>query len=155
MLDVEHNPLLVGLIVVGAILAFVWFTLPESLFGNRSPVDTPRTSLPREPSVAETPPAQRMAPASVPPPMPPVLAPPSAVIESPAPAPRPARALLPMASGVQRAEAWSVIREVHAYCARRCPHRERCPGMVCKQYQREMAAKETLRLLDEADAGAS
>lgn len=48
----------------------------------------------------------------------------------------------------ERAESWAIIREVHAYCATRCPHRERCPGMACKQYQREMAAKDVIARLD-------
>lgn len=42
------------------------------------------------------------------------------------------------------AEARGIIREVHTFCARSCPHRERCPGMECKQYRREMAAKDTI-----------
>lgn len=50
----------------------------------------------------------------------------------------------------ERADAWATIREVHAYCARRCPLRERCPGMACKQYQREHAAKDVIARLDEA-----
>lgn len=50
----------------------------------------------------------------------------------------------------ERADSWAIIREVHAYCARRCPHRERCPGMACKQYQREMAAKDVIARLDAA-----
>lgn len=42
------------------------------------------------------------------------------------------------------AEARGIIREVHAFCATKCPHRERCPGMACKQYQREMAARDVI-----------
>lgn len=42
------------------------------------------------------------------------------------------------------AEARGIIREVHGFCATKCPHREDCPGMACKQYQREMAAKDVI-----------
>lgn len=51
----------------------------------------------------------------------------------------------------ERADAEGVIREVHGYCARRCPLRERCPGMECKQYRREMAAKDVLASLGSSD----
>ena len=49
-----------------------------------------------------------------------------------------------------RADAEGIINEVHAYCATRCPRRERCPGMACRQYQREMAARDTLFELEDA-----
>lgn len=42
------------------------------------------------------------------------------------------------------ADARGIIAEVHAYCARRCPLRERCPGMECRQYRREMEARDVL-----------
>lgn len=42
------------------------------------------------------------------------------------------------------AEARGIIREVHTFCARSCPHRTRCPGMECKQYRREQEAKDTI-----------
>lgn len=41
-------------------------------------------------------------------------------------------------------EARGIIREVHVFCARSCPHRTRCPGMECRQYRREMAAKDVI-----------
>ena len=50
----------------------------------------------------------------------------------------------------KRADAEGIIHEVHAYCATRCPRRERCPGMACRQYQREMAARDELASLSEA-----
>ena len=50
----------------------------------------------------------------------------------------------------QRADAEGIIREVHAYCEGSCPHRERCPGMACKLYRKEMAAKDVLVTLDDA-----
>ena len=50
----------------------------------------------------------------------------------------------------KRADAEGIISEVHAYCATRCPRRERCPGMACRQYQREMAARDTLFELEDA-----
>ena len=49
-----------------------------------------------------------------------------------------------------RADAEGIIAEVHAYCATRCPRRERCPGMACRQYQREMAARDELFSLEDA-----
>lgn len=48
----------------------------------------------------------------------------------------------------RRADAEGIIREVHGFCEKHCPHRERCPGMACKQYQREMAAKDVIAELD-------
>ena len=51
----------------------------------------------------------------------------------------------------RRAEAEGIIREVHGYCATRCPHREHCPGMECRQYRREMAAKDVIASLDGPD----
>lgn len=48
----------------------------------------------------------------------------------------------------QRADAEGIIREVHGYCWRQCPLRERCPGMECRQYRREQAAKDVLATLD-------
>lgn len=41
-------------------------------------------------------------------------------------------------------EARGIIREVHGYCARRCPISHRCPGMECRQYRREQAAKDVI-----------
>lgn len=42
------------------------------------------------------------------------------------------------------ADARGIIRQVHTFCASSCPHRTRCPGMECKQYRREMAAKDVI-----------
>lgn len=52
----------------------------------------------------------------------------------------------------RRSDAEGIIREVHGYCWTKCPRRERCPGMACKQYQREMAAKDEIASLDDLDA---
>lgn len=51
----------------------------------------------------------------------------------------------------RRADAQGIIREVHDYCASRCPRRERCPGMECRQYQREMTARDELLSMDDAE----
>jgi hypothetical protein len=48
----------------------------------------------------------------------------------------------------QRADAEGIIREVHLFCEGSCPHREHCPGMACRMYQREMTAKDVLAGLD-------
>ena len=49
----------------------------------------------------------------------------------------------------QRADAEGIIREVHDLCEHGCPYREHCPGMRCKQYRREQAAKDVLVTLDD------
>ena len=49
------------------------------------------------------------------------------------------------------AEARGIIRDVHTFCARSCPHRERCPGMECRLYRKEMAAKDVIARHAEAE----
>jgi|CXWK01.1.fsa_nt_gi hypothetical protein len=70
--------------------------------------------------------------------------------------PRPGPAVADDAAAIghetdERDEAWAIIREVHSYCARRCPIRERCPGMECRQYRREHEAKDRIARLDEPE----
>lgn len=71
--------------------------------------------------------------------------------------PRPPGSVPPDASAVlaeRRRIGEGVIREVHAYCEGSCPRRESCPGMECRQYRREMAARDELLTLDDIDAQA-
>lgn len=50
----------------------------------------------------------------------------------------------------RRAEAEGIIRVSQHYCQLSCPRRESCPGMECKIYREEAAAKDVLLSLDDA-----
>lgn len=45
---------------------------------------------------------------------------------------------------MSREDADGLIAAVHGYCEKHCPLRDHCPGMRCKLYRREQAARDVL-----------